>query len=45
MTSFGFGDFGEGCSVAVIMALIAVFLIYLYFKLLPTKQFGSITVR
>lgn len=45
MTSFGFGDFGEGCSVAVIMALISVFLIYLYFKLLPTRQFGSITVR
>lgn len=45
VTSFNFADFGQGSAVAVIMSAIAIFLIVLYFRLLPTRQFGSVTVR
>ena len=45
MTSFSFGDFGQGSSVAVIMSVIAILLTLLYFRLLPTKEFGAVTVR
>jgi len=45
MTSFSFGDFGEGSCVAVIMSIIALLLTLLYFRLLPTKEFGAVAVR
>jgi len=45
MTSFSFGDFGQGSCVAVIMSIIALLLTLLYFRLLPTKEFGAVTVR
>jgi ABC-type sugar transport system permease subunit len=45
MTSFSFGDFGQGSCVAVIMSIIALLLTLLYFRLLPTKEFGSVAVR
>lgn len=45
MTSFNFGDFGQGSSVAVIMSALALLLIVLYFRILPTREFGAITVR
>lgn len=45
MTSFSFGDFGQGSCVAVIMSMIALLLTLLYFRLLPTKEFGAVAVR
>jgi len=45
MTSFSFGNIGQGSSVAIVMSLIATVFIMLYFRLLPTKEFGAVAVR
>lgn len=45
MTSFSFGDFGQGSCAAVIMSIVALLLTLLYFRLLPTKEFGAVAVR
>ncbi len=45
MTSFSFGNIGQGSAVAVVMSLTAIVFILLYFRLLPTKEFGVVAVR